>query len=36
MSYAITASVFFSVFMFVAKYVISRKMASFISFIYMQ
>lgn len=36
MLYAIAASVFFSIFTFVAKYVISKKMSSFISFIYMQ
>ncbi|MBS7622170.1 EamA family transporter [Candidatus Bathyarchaeota archaeon] len=36
MLYAITASLFFSIFTFIAKYVISRKMSSFISFVYMQ
>ncbi|MCJ7761762.1 DMT family transporter [Candidatus Bathyarchaeota archaeon] len=36
MFYAITSSLFFSIFMFAAKYVISKKMSSFISFIYMQ
>ena len=36
MLYAVAASVFFSIFTFVAKYVITKKMSSFISFIYMQ
>ncbi len=36
MAYALASSLFFSVFTFVAKYVISKKMKSFISFIYMQ
>jgi drug/metabolite transporter (DMT)-like permease len=36
MIYAVAASLFFSVFTFIAKYVISKKMSSFISFVYMQ
>jgi len=36
MVYAILASMFFSGFTFVAKYIISNKMRSFISFVYLQ
>ena len=36
MIYAIIASMFFSGFTFVAKYIISNKMKSFISFVYLQ
>ncbi|MEM4250233.1 MAG: DMT family transporter [Candidatus Bathyarchaeia archaeon] len=36
MFYAIAASLFFTFFTFTAKYVISEKMSSFISFVYMQ
>jgi len=36
MLYAITSSAFFTLFAFIAKYIISRKMSSFVSFIYMQ
>jgi len=36
MVYAILASLFFSIFTFVAKYIIAKKMSSFISFVYLQ